>query len=325
MVSKFVRNRRLRSSQTLRTMLQETRLSPYDFIWPLFVVQGTGLRRAIPHLPGVFLLSPDELLKEVEKGYRSGVRAVLLFGRAEHKDEEGSEAWSPHGAVQKAVRLLKKEIRDIYVFTDVCLCAYTQSGHCGLLREGRIDNDATLERLARVALSHCEAGADGVAPSDMMDGHVLFLREALDEAGFSETPIMAYSAKFASSLYAPFREAVDCSPAFGNRASYQIHPGNSREALREAETDVTEGADIIMVKPALPHLDVLRTLRMSLSVPLVAFQVSGEYAMVKYAAFSGAIDERKVALELLLAIKRAGADLIISYFAPWAVQWVQEG
>lgn len=325
MASKFVRNRRLRASQALRIMLQETRLSPYDFIWPLFVVKGTGIRRAIPHLLGVFLLSPDELLREVEQGYRKGIQAILLFGRAEHKDEEGSEAWSPHGAVQEAIRLLKREIGDIFIFTDVCLCAYTRSGHCGIIKAGKIDNDATLERLARIALSHCEAGADGVAPSDMMDGHVRFLREALDEAGFAETPIMAYSAKFASSLYMPFREAVDSSPAFGDRASYQLHPGNFREALRETETDIAEGADIVMVKPALPYLDVIHALRARTSVPIAAFQVSGEYAMVKYAASSQAIDERKVVLELLLAIKRAGADLIISYFAPWAVQWIQEG
>lgn len=320
-----MRNRRLRSSHALRAMLQETHLSPEDFIWPVFVVKGRGIRKDIPSLPGVYLLSPDELLKDAVAAYRSGIRSILLFGRPEHKDTEGSEAWNPEGAVQEATRKLKRELPEMFVFTDVCLCAYTASGHCGIVRGGRIDNDATLEYLARIALSHCEAGADGVAPSDMMDGHVLFLREALDQAGFKEIPIMAYSAKFASALYAPFREAVDSAPAFGDRSPYQIAPANLREALREGEADATEGADILMVKPATPYLDVIRAFRERFSLPLAAFQVSGEYAMVKYAASAGAIEEKRVVLELLLSIKRAGADLIISYFAPQVVRWIQEG
>lgn len=325
MAQKFMRNRRLRSSHALRAMLQETHLSPEDFIWPVFVVKGKGIRKDIPSLPGVYLLSPDELLEDAVAAYRSGIRSILLFGRPEHKDTKGSEAWSPEGVVQEAIRNLKRELPEIVVFTDVCLCAYTTSGHCGIVRGGRIDNDATLEYLVRIALSHCEAGADGIAPSDMMDGHVLFLREALDKAGFKETLIMAYSAKFASALYAPFREAVDSVPAFGDRSSYQIAPANLREALREGEADVTEGADIIMVKPAVPYLDVIRAFRERFLLPVAAFQVSGEYAMVKYAASAGAIEEKNVVLELLLSIKRAGADLVISYFAPQVVQWIQEG
>ncbi|MCS7241499.1 porphobilinogen synthase [Candidatus Caldatribacterium sp.] len=325
MAPRFVRNRRLRSSQTLRTMLQEVRLSPEDFVWPVFVVTGKGVRKSLPSLPGVYLFSPDELVKEVENAYASGIKSILLFGRAEHKDSEGSEAWNPKGAVQEAIRRLKQAIPEMFIFTDVCLCAYTTSGHCGVLRNGHIDNDATLEYLARIALSHCEAGSDGIAPSDMMDGHVLFLREVLDQAGFQEIPIMAYTAKFASALYTPFREAVNSAPAFGDRSPYQVAPSNLREAIREAMADVAEGADIIMVKPALPYLDVIRAFRERFPLPLAAFQVSGEYAMVKYAALSGAIEEKKTALELLLSIKRAGADLIISYFALQAVRWIQEG
>lgn len=320
----FIRNRRLRRFPALRAMLQETRLALQDLICPLFVVQGQGIRKAIPHLPEVFLFSPDELLKEAVALHEKGIQAVLLFGRSEQKDEVGSDAWNPHGAVQEAVRVLKRELPTLFVFTDVCLCAYTASGHCGLVRGQHIDNDRTLEHLARVALSHCEAGADGIAPSDMMDGHILALREALDQAGFQETPIMAYSAKFASSLYAPFREAANSIPLFGDRSSYQLPPANFREALREAQADLSEGADILMVKPALPYLDVLRAFRERFFVPLAAFQVSGEYAMVKYASLNGAIDEKKVALELLLSIKRAGADLIISYFAPKMSEWLRE-
>jgi porphobilinogen synthase len=314
------RPRRLRRTDTLRRMVRETRLGPEDFIYPLFVAPGKGVRQEVPSMPGVCRLSADLLVEEAKAALHVGVPAVLLFGLPTRKDDTGSEAASPKGAVQQAVRLLKKQLPELVVITDVCLCAYTSHGHCGLLAGHEVDNDATLELLAQAALSHAEAGADLVAPSDMMDGRVGAIREALDERGFEMVPIMSYAVKYASSFYGPFRDAAECAPAFGDRRAYQMDPANAREALREAALDVEEGADILMVKPALPYLDVIAQLAAEFDLPLAAYQVSGEYAMIKAAAANGWLDETAVMLESLLAIKRAGADMILTYFAKQAAQ-----
>jgi len=300
-------------------MVQETRVSRDDFIFPMFVVPGKGVRQEISSMPGIFRSSVENLVEEAKEAADLGVPAVLLFGQPQKKDDTGSEAAFPKGAVQQAVRRLKKEVPSLVVITDVCLCAYTSHGHCGLLRPGgEVDNDASLEVLAQVAVSHAQAGADIVAPSDMMDGRVGAIREALDEVGLEMTAIMSYAVKYASSFYGPFREAADCAPQFGDRRSYQMDPANAREAIREAALDVEEGADLLMVKPAMPYLDVLARLRPEFDLPLAAYQVSGEYAMLKAAAQKGWLDETAVMLESLLAIKRAGADLILTYFAKQA-------
>ena len=316
------RPRRLRRQETLRKMVQEThrRLRREDFIYPMFAAPGQGVRQAVDAMPGVFRLSVDQLVKEAREVADLGLPAVLLFGVPQKKDETGSEAASPEGAVQQAVRRLKKETPGLLVITDVCLCGYTSHGHCGLIHQGEVDNDASLEALAEVALSHAEAGADMVAPSDMMDGRVGAIREALDERGFEMLPIMSYAVKYASSFYGPFREAADCAPAFGDRRSYQMDPANAREALREAALDVEEGADILMVKPALPYLDIVAQLAGEFDLPIAAYQVSGEYAMIKAAAQKGWLNEEAVMLESLTAIKRAGADLIMTYFAKEAAK-----
>jgi len=284
----------------------------------MFVAPGQGVRQAVDAMPGVCRLSVDQLLKEAREVADLGLPAVLLFGLPQKKDETGSEAAAPKGAVQQAVRRLKKEVPALLVITDVCLCGYTSHGHCGLIQGGEVDNDASLEALAQVALSHAEAGADMVAPSDMMDGRVGAIREALDERGFEMLPIMSYAVKYASSFYGPFREAAECAPAFGDRRAYQMDPANAREALKEAALDVEEGADILMVKPALPYLDIVAQLAGEFDLPIAAYQVSGEYAMIKAAAQKGWLNEEAVMLESLTSIKRAGADLILTYFAKQA-------
>lgn len=312
------RPRRLRRQATLRKMVQETHLRREDFIYPMFVAPGQGVRQAVDAMPGVCRLSVDQLLKEAREVADLGLPAVLLFGLPQKKDETGSEAAAPKGAVQQAVRRLKKEVPALLVITDVCLCGYTSHGHCGLIQGGEVDNDASLEALAQVALSHAEAGADMVAPSDMMDGRVGAIREALDERGFEMLPIMSYAVKYASSFYGPFREAAESAPAFGDRRAYQMDPANAREALKEAALDVEEGADILMVKPALPYLDIVAQLAGEFDLPIAAYQVSGEYAMIKAAAQKGWLNEEAVMLESLTSIKRAGADLILTYFAKQA-------
>ena len=309
------RPRRLRRREPLRRLVRETHLRPEDFIYPLFVAPGNNLKEPITAMPGVHRWSVDLVAGEVKAAWDAGVPAVLLFGLPEQKDDLGSEAGKRSGVVQRAIKQIKKAVPDILVITDVCLCGYTSHGHCGVVHDGEVDNDATLELLAQVALSHAEAGADLVAPSDMMDGRVLAIREALDEQGFAMTAIMSYAVKYASGFYGPFREAAESAPQFGDRRSYQMDPANVREAFREATLDVEEGADIIMVKPALPYLDIISQLRAEIDQPLAAYQVSGEYSMLKAAAANGWLDEKTVMLESLLSIKRAGADMIITYFA----------
>ncbi|HEX9919957.1 MAG TPA: porphobilinogen synthase [Candidatus Methylomirabilis sp.] len=309
------RPRRLREKEALRSMVRETELSVKDLIYPLFVVHGKGQRREISSMPGNFHLSVDELVKEAKEVERLGIPAILLFGIPATKDAVGSEAYDPHGIVQEAVRAVKREISDLLVITDVCLCEYTSHGHCGVIEGGRLRNDPTLELLAKTAISQVEAGADLVAPSDMMDGRVSAIREALDESGFQETPIMSYAAKYASSFYGPFREAAESAPQFGDRKSYQMDPANTDEAMREIALDLEEGADIIMIKPALSYLDVLWRARQEFGVPMAAYSVSGEFAMIKAASRLGWLEEEKVMMEALTSIKRAGADLIITYFA----------
>jgi porphobilinogen synthase len=297
-------------------MVQETRLRLEDLIYPMFVAPGKGVRQEISSMPGIFRFSVEKLVEEAKEVAGLGIPAVLLFGLPQKKDDIGSEAASSKGTVQQAVRRLKKETPALVVITDVCLCGYTSHGHCGLLRPGgEVDNDATLEVLAQVAVSHAQAGADIVAPSDMMDGRVGAIREALDEVGLEMTAILSYAVKYASSFYGPFRDAAESAPQFGDRRAYQMDPANAREALREATLDVEEGADILMVKPALPYLDILARLKPEFDLPLAAYQVSGEYSMIKAAGQKGWLDETAVMLESLLSIKRAGADLILTYFA----------
>jgi porphobilinogen synthase len=320
----FARLRRLRRSAALRILVRETRLSAADFVYPLFVVHGQDVREEIPSMPGQHHLSLDRLEAEADELRSLGVRAVLLFGLPAAKDEAGSEAYADEGIVQQAVRVLKSADPDLVVITDVCLCEYTSHGHCGVIIDGEVDNDSSLELLARTAVSHARAGADLVAPSDMMDGHVAAIRSALDGEGFTHTPIMAYSAKYASAFFGPFREAAESAPQFGDRRGYQMDPPNAREALREIEADIAEGADIVMVKPALPYLDVLAQARRRFDLPIAAYNVSGEYAMLHAAARNGWLDLRGAALEALTAIKRAGADIIITYHAKEAAGWLRD-
>ena len=316
----YHRPRRLRSKEALRRMVRETTLSPDDLIYPLFVRHGKGLKEPIPSMPGCYRFSPDMLVEEAKEISSLGIPAVILFGIPEVKDERASEAYAPDGIVQQAVRALKEAVPELVVITDVCLCEYTSHGHCGLVQNGVILNDPTLELLAKTALSHVAAGADMVAPSDMMDGRVKAIREALDREGYSHIPIMAYSAKYASAFYGPFREAAESAPQFGDRSTYQMDPPNADEALREVELDIEEGADIVMVKPALAYLDIIRRVKETFFVPLAAYNVSGEYAMVKAAAERGWVDGERVMMETLLSIKRAGADLILTYFAKEAAR-----
>ncbi|MCC6245226.1 MAG: porphobilinogen synthase [Gemmatimonadaceae bacterium] len=311
-----VRMRRLRRSDAMRRMVRETRLDPAQFIWPLFVRSGIGLRSPIGSMPGVFQTSVDELVRDAERAVAAQLGGVLLFGIPDTKDATGSSAWDPHGPVAEGVRAIKREFPTLLVITDVCMCEYTDHGHCGLLTaDGDVDNDATLTLLSREAVAHAEAGADIVAPSDMMDGRIGHMRRALDAAGFTNTPIMSYAAKYASAFYGPFREAAESTPTFGDRRSYQMDPANGREAIREVRLDVHEGADILMVKPAGAYLDVIAAVKRDTGMPLAAYQVSGEYSMIKAAAERGWLDGDRAMMESLTAIARAGADMIITYFA----------
>jgi len=309
------RLRRLRSSDAVRALVRETRLSPDVLMLPLFVCEGEAVRREVGSMPGVFNLSVDEAVKEVEAARRDGIRSVLLFGLPESKDDIGSAAYDPEAPVQTAIRAIKREVPDVLVVTDVCLCEYTDHGHCGIVIDGGIANDPSVDQVARAAVSHAAAGADIVAPSDMMDGRVGAIRTALDERGFENTAIMAYAAKYWSAFYGPFREAADSAPKFGDRQTYQMDPANADEALREVAQDIEEGADIVMVKPALPYLDVLTRVKRRFGYPTAAYHVSGEYSMLKAAAMNGWIDERRAMLECLTSIRRAGADIIITYYA----------
>jgi porphobilinogen synthase len=319
----FARHRRLRRSAGLRRLVAETRLSPSNFVYPLFVTHGTNIRQEIASMPGQYRISVDQAAREADDLRALGIPAVLLFGLPASKDAQGSQAYAEDGVVQDAVRAFKQADPELVVITDVCLCEYTDHGHCGIVTgDGEIDNDQSIELLAKAALSHARAGADIVAPSDMMDGRVLEIRETLDDAGYAQTPIMAYSAKYASAFYGPFREAADSAPQFGDRRGYQMDPPNAREALAEIEDDLDEGADIVMVKPALAYLDVIAKARDAFDAPLAAYNVSGEYAMVKAAAANGWIDEQRITLEILTAIKRAGADIIITYHAKEAARWL---
>ena len=319
------RPRRLRESPLVRKMVRETTLRREDLVYPLFTLHGRGVREPIVSMPGQFRLSIDELLKECKDAASMGIPAVLLFGIPQDKDARGSEAYAEDGIIQQAVRAVKETIPDLLVITDVCLCEYTSHGHCGVVEDGRVKNDPTLELIARTALSHVEAGADMVAPSDMMDGRVAAIREALDEGGYQETPIMAYSAKYASAFYGPFREAAGSTPQFGDRRAYQMDPANAVEAMREVALDVDEGADIVMVKPALPYLDVISRVKAEFGLPVAAYSVSGEYAMIRAAGQLGWVDEERVMVEALTGIRRAGADIIITYFAKDLARLIEQG
>ena len=316
------RPRRLRASVGIRNMVRETQLSVHDFVYPIFVVPGINIRKEIPTLPGQYHLSADQALEVAKQAAALGIPAVLLFGLPEYKDAKGSSAWDMKSPVQRAMALIKKALPDLVIIGDVCLCEYTDHGHCGLLKGQEVDNDPTLDLLARVAVSQAKAGADMIAPSDMMDGRVAAIREALDVEGFENRSIMAYSAKYASAFYGPFREAADSAPKFGDRRAYQMDPANVREAMKEVDLDVSEGADIIMVKPALSYLDVISKVRENFELPVAAYNVSGEYSMVKAAAANGWMEEERTTLEILTSIKRAGADIIITYHALDAAKWL---
>ncbi|MBT9136678.1 MAG: Delta-aminolevulinic acid dehydratase [Firmicutes bacterium] len=320
----IVRPRRLRASAALRSFVRETELLPRDLVYPLFASSGKNVKNPIASMPGVYQLSVDNIVREGEECLKLGIPAVILFGIPAYKDEKGTSAFDPSEAVQQAVSALKRQFPQLLVITDVCLCEYTSHGHCGLIEAGEVENDLTLSLLAQTALSHARAGADIVAPSDMMDGRVAAIRSALDEHGFVQTPIMSYAVKYASAFYGPFRDAAGSVPQFGDRRSYQMDPANCREALKEVALDLAEGADMLMVKPALSYLDVIRAVKTATNLPLAAYNVSGEYAMVKAAAEKGWLDERRVALEMLLSMKRAGADIILTYFAKEAAAWLKE-
>ena len=314
------RLRRLRQSEAMRAMVRETRLSPEMFVLPLFVCEGEGIRREVPSMPGVFNLSVDETVREVEAAKGDGITSVILFGLPDQKDDIGSSAYDPEAPVQSAVRALKRSVRGVLVITDVCLCEYTDHGHCGLVVDNKIANDPTVDQLVRAAVSHAAAGADIVAPSDMMDGRVGAIRHALDERGFENTAIMSYAAKYCSAFYGPFRDAAGSTPSFGDRRSHQMDPANAAEALREVEQDIQEGADIVMVKPAVTYLDVITRVKETFHYPTAAFHVSGEYSMLKAAAQNGWIDETRAMLETLTSIHRAGADIILTYYARQAAR-----
>ncbi len=319
----IIRKRRLRKTPLLREAVAETHLRAQDFIYPVFINDERHGRIPVASMPGIYQQSIDNTLIEVGKAMEAGIRSVLVFGIPSEKDQEGSSAWFEQGVTQRGIRELKRQFgNDLMVIADTCLCEYTSHGHCGVLLDGRVLNDPTLEILARTAISQAEAGADMIAPSDMMDGRIGFIRDALDDAGYDDLPIMAYSAKYASALYAPFRDAAESTPSHGDRKSYQMDPRNAREAIEEVELDIQEGADLIMVKPALSYLDIVSQVRETTNLPIAAYNVSGEYSMVKAAATNGWIDERKVVMELLTGIKRAGADLIISYHAVDAARWL---
>lgn len=318
------RGRRLRESKAIRDLVRETTLSPRDFIYPIFLVEGDNIKSEISSMPGNYHWSLDRVEEIIKEVVSLGIRGVILFGLPKTKDFCGSEGFKEEGIIQKGIRKIKEINKDLCVITDVCMCEYTSHGHCGILDGKRVDNDKTLEYLGKIALSHVKAGADMVAPSDMMDGRVSYIRKVLDQAGYSHIAIMSYAAKYSSAFYGPFREAADSAPQFGDRKSYQMDPGNSKEALREIEMDIEEGADIIMVKPALSYLDIIKSAYDNFNIPICAYNVSGEYSMVKAAAKLGYIDEKSVALEMLLSIKRAGANIIITYYALDAARWLRE-
>lgn len=318
-----VRLRRLRRTETFRKLVRENRVDVEDLVYPLFVIEGKGIKEEIKSMPGIFQFSPDLLPAEIIGISKLGIPGVILFGIPQSKDEIGTAAWDSNGVVQQAIRTIKKESPDLLVITDVCLCEYTSHGHCGVVSDGCVDNEKTLPLLTKMAVSHAEAGADIVAPSDMMDGRITAIREGLDNDGLQQTPILAYSAKYASAFYGPFREAAQSAPQFGDRRSYQMDPPNAREALREIEQDINEGADMVMVKPALAYLDVIRMARDTFKHPLSAYNVSGEYSMVKAAAHNGWLDEKRTVMEILTSIKRAGADFIITYHAKDAALWLK--
>ena len=319
-----VRLRRLRRTEALRALVRENQVDVGDLIYPMFIVEGKGIKEEITSMPGIFRHSSDQLPLEIEEIAGLKIPAVLLFGIPENKDETGSSAYHSEGVIQQAIRVIKKSVPELVVITDVCLCEYTSHGHCGIITNGQVDNDQTLPLLAKMALSHVDAGADIIAPSDMMDGRVKAIREALDEEGFQHIPILSYAAKYASAFYGPFREAAESAPQFGDRRAYQMDPPNVREALREVEQDIAEGADIVMVKPALAYLDVIRQVRNTFNYPLAAYNVSGEYSMIKAAAQRGWIDEKRAILETLTAIKRAGADIILTYHAKEFARWLRD-
>jgi porphobilinogen synthase len=321
----LTRLRRIRRSERLRSLVRETSLSVEQLIYPLFIAEGITEPRPISSMPGIVQWPVEQVASEAERVAALGIPALLLFGIPLEKDDVGSQAYHPAGVIQQAIRRIKQAVPDLLVITDVCLCEYTSHGHCGVIAAGEVQNDPSLDLLARMALSHVEAGADLVAPSDMMDGRVGAIRRRLDEHGFSQTPIMAYSAKYASSFYGPFREAAESAPQFGDRRSYQMDPANAREALREVDLDIAEGADIVMVKPALAYLDVIHRVREHCDLPLAAYNVSGEFSMIKAAAMQGWIDEQRIVMEVLTGIRRAGADMIITYFAPEVAGWLREG
>jgi porphobilinogen synthase len=322
MTKPYIRPRRLRASEAVRALVRETVLTPADLVYPLFVVPGEKVRSEIPSMPGIHHLSTDMAVEEAKIARALGIPAVLVFGLPEYKDEQGSSAWDASQPVQRAIARIKDAVPGLAVISDVCMCEYTSHGHCGLIKGGDVDNDATLGLLAKTALSHAVAGADMVAPSDMMDGRVAAIRAALDDKGYDNVSIMSYAAKYASAYYGPFRDAAQSAPQFGDRRSYQMDPANVREALKEVELDIEEGADIVMVKPALAYLDVVRQVKDNFDLPVATYNVSGEYAMVKAAAAKGWVDEKRIVLETLTGFKRAGADIIITYHAPDAVRWL---
>ncbi len=309
------RPRRLRTNKAVRNMVRETNLTQHDLIYPMFVTFGKGVKKKISSMPGCSQMSVDEIVKEAQNAYKLGIPAIILFGIPEHKDDKGTEAYNPKGVVQTAIKAIKDKVPDLVVITDVCMCEYMSHGHCGVIKKGKILNDPTLELLAKEALSHAKAGADIVAPSDMMDGRIMAIRTILDENGFDNIPIISYAAKYASAFYAPFREAAESTPSFGDRRSYQMDPANRREAIKEVALDIEEGADIVMVKPALSYMDIISDVKDTFDVPVAAYNVSGEYSMVKAAAKLGWIDETRVMMEILTSLKRAGADLILTYHA----------
>lgn len=318
------RPRRLRVNETIRSIVRETKVNIEDLVYPLFVVEGENIKEEIKSMPDNYRFSIDKLLEEVKELQELGIKSILLFGIPEHKDECGSDAYDENGIIQKAVRAIKVNSPKMYVITDICMCEYTCHGHCGILTEdGYVDNDKTLEYLGKIAVSHALAGADMVAPSDMMDGRVGYMREALDKAGYVNIPIMAYSAKYSSAFYGPFRDAADSAPSFGDRKAYQMDPANINEAVREVELDIEEGADIVMVKPALPYLDVIRKVKDTFNIPIAAYNVSGEYSMIKMAVDNGLLNESAI-MESLVSIKRAGADIIITYFAKYVAKEIRD-
>ncbi|MGH4052071.1 MAG: porphobilinogen synthase [Clostridium sp.] len=320
----FKRNRRLRETRNIRDLVRETVLSPSDFILPIFVVEGENIKEEISSMPGNYHFSIDRLHEIIEEVEEAGVRGIILFGLPDHKDEVGCGAYDDEGIVQRAVKKTRELSKDLVIITDVCMCQYTTHGHCGILDGTKVDNDKSLKYISEIALSHAKAGADMIAPSDMMDGHVVAIRETLDANGFKDIVIMAYSAKYSSAFYGPFREAANSAPQFGDRKTYQMDPANIREAMREIDADIEEGADIIMVKPALSYLDVIRWARDKHDVPVAAYSVSGEFAMVKAAAKMGFIDEKAIAMEMHLSMKRAGADMIITYYAIDLCRWIRQ-